>query len=114
MAECVVSAIVDTDDGNALVPACVVHTAFAPCPHDGEPANPAPLHMFGHQDRAEAIRVWQLRTRGQRPLVIHDGQRVPDPYDHVMEDRLLPCPCGAEILPAGVARWEPTEGGGDV
>ena len=32
----------------------VVHTSYAPCPHDGEPACPAPLHMFGHQDRAEA------------------------------------------------------------
>ncbi len=101
MAECVISAIVDTDDGYALVPACVVHTCFAPCPHDGEPACPAPLHMFGHQDRAEAIRVWRLRTRGQRPLVIHDEHRIPDPYDHVMEDETHPCPCGAEIIPAG-------------
>ena len=31
----------------------------------------------------------------------HDEKRIPDPYDHVMEERMLPCPCGAEILPAG-------------
>ena len=36
MAECVISAIHDTDEGG-MVPACVVHTTFAPCPHDGEP-----------------------------------------------------------------------------
>lgn len=102
MADCVISAIVDTDDGYSLVPACVVHTCHAPCPHDGEPANPGPLHAFaGNGTRAEVIRMWQIRTRGQRPLIIHDEQRIPDPYDHVQEDKVLPCPCGAEILPAG-------------
>lgn len=100
MAECVISAILDTDEGG-MVPACVVHTTFAPCPHDGEPACPVPLHAFNHADRDAAVRFWQLRTRGQRPLIIHDEQRIPDPYDHVMEDEIHPCPCGAEILPAG-------------
>jgi hypothetical protein len=101
MAECVISAIVDTDYGGALVPACVVHAAWAPCPHDGEPACPAPLHHFpGNGTREEALRRWRLRTRGQRPLIIHTD-RIPDPLDHVHEDEVLPCPCGAEIIPAG-------------
>jgi hypothetical protein len=100
MAHCVISAIVDTDVDYALVPACIVHASRAPCMHDGEPANPAPLHAFNHQDREAAVRVWRLRTRGQRPLIIHDEKRVPDPEDHVIEDEILPCPCGAEVLEA--------------
>ena len=101
MAECVVSAIMDTGNGCALVPACVVHCCHAPCPHDGEPANPAPLHAFtGNQTRDDAVRTWRQRTRRQRPLIIHTDL-IPDPYDHVMEDETYPCPCGAEILPAG-------------
>ena len=99
MAHCVVSAILDTDEGG-MVPACVVHTCHAPCPHDGEPACPTPLHMFNHEDRDAAIRFWRLCTHGQRPLIIHDEKRIPDPYDHVMEDGIHPCPCGAEIIAA--------------
>ena len=101
MAHCVISAVVDTDDGNALVPACVVHATFAPCPHDGEPACPAPLHFLpATGTRDDALRMWRLRTRGQRPLVIHDEQRTPDPEGHVIEDEIRPCPCGAEVLAA--------------
>lgn len=98
MAECVISAIVDTDNGNALVPACVVHTMYAPCPHDGEPADPAPLHMFAPTARHDAIRMWRLRTHRQRPLIIHTD-RIPDPEDHVCETEVISCPCGAEVLP---------------
>jgi hypothetical protein len=100
VAHCVISSIVDSDEGYALVPTCIVHASHAPCMHDGEPANPAPLHMFNHQDRDAALRAWRLRTHGHRPLIIHDEQRVPDPADHVIEDRALPCPCGAEVLAA--------------
>jgi hypothetical protein len=57
VAHCVISAIVDTDV-NALVPACVVHASHAPCMHDGEPANPAPLHAFNLSEREDAIRMW--------------------------------------------------------
>jgi hypothetical protein len=53
----------------------------------------------GNGSRDEALRLWQLRTRGQRPLIIHTD-KIPDPYDHVMEDEIHACPCGAEILPA--------------
>ncbi len=100
MAECVISVIVDTDDGYSLVPACIVHAAHAPCMHDGEPACPVPLHTFaGNCTREEVTSMWRLRTRCQRPLIIHTDA-IPDPQDHVMEDETLPCPCGAEILPA--------------
>ena len=101
MASCVISAIIDTDDGCSLVPACVVHAAHAPCPHDGEPACPDPLHAFpGNGTRDDVLRLWRLRTRGQRPLIIHTDA-IRDPDDHVYEDGVLPCPCGAEIFPAG-------------
>jgi hypothetical protein len=98
MAHCVISAIFDSEDG--MVPACVVHTTYAPCPHDGEPANPGPLHMFNHESRDAGVEFWRLRTHGQRPLVIHDEQRMPDLAGHVIEDEILPCPCGAEVLKA--------------
>ena len=100
MAHCVISAIIDSDCDYALIPACIVHAAHAPCLHDGEPASPVPLHVFNHQDRDAAIRAWRLRTHRQRPLVIHDEQRIPDAADHVIEDRILPCPCDAEVLAA--------------
>jgi hypothetical protein len=99
MAHCVISAILDTDV-DAMVPACMVHTSHAPCMHDGEPANPAPLHAFNCSEREDAIRMWRIRTHRQRPLIIHDERRIPDPADHVLEDEIRPCPCGAEVLAA--------------
>ena len=101
MAHCVISVILDS--GYGPVPGCVVHAAYAPCLHDGELASPVPLHAFGHQDREAAIRMWRIRTHGQRPLVIHNEKRIPDPADHVIEDQILPCPCGAEVLGAELA-----------
>jgi hypothetical protein len=101
VAHCVISIVLDADEG--AVPGCVVHAAYAPCMHDGEPASPVPLHAFGHQDREAAIRMWRIRTRGQRPLIIHDEQRVPDPADHVIEDEIQPVPvrCGGARGGAG-------------
>ena len=101
MAHCVISVILDSNEG--LVPGCVVHAVYAPCDSDGEPACPAPLHMFNHQDREAAITAWRIRTHGQRLLIIHDERALPDPADHVIEDRILPCPCGAEVLTAELA-----------
>ena len=100
VAHCVISAIADADVDYALVPACMVHAAHAPCMHDGESASPVPLHAFGYSERGEAIRVWEIRTHRQRPLIIHDEQRIADPEDHVVEDKIRPCPCGAEVLAA--------------
>jgi hypothetical protein len=101
VAHCVISRIVDTDAGNAIVPGCAVHAAFAPCMHDGEPASPVPLHTFDG-DRDEAIRMWRLKTHRQRPLIVHDMTRITDPHDHVFENEVLPCPCSAEVLAAEV------------
>ena len=96
MAHCVISMILDADEG--LVPGCVVHAVYAPCDRDGQPACQIPLHAFNHDDREASLRMWRIRTDGQRPLIVHDEQRVPDPADHVIEDRILPCPCGAEVI----------------
>jgi hypothetical protein len=99
MAHCVISVIVDSDDGNSIIPACVVHASHAPCMDNGQPACPAPLHSFT-SDRPGAVRAWALRTHRQRPLILHDDRRIPDPLDHVFEDEILPCPCGTEVLAA--------------
>lgn len=100
VAHCVISAIVDSDQDYALIPACMVHTAHAPCMHDGELASPVPLHAFNCAQREDAIRMWQIRTHRQRPLIIHDERRIRDPAGHVIEDEIRPCPCGAEVLAA--------------
>jgi hypothetical protein len=98
MAHCVISAIIDTD-ADAVRPACVVHTHYAPCPNDGEPANTAPLHALpGVATRAQSLRMWQIRTHKQRPLVIHrvDGRGA---EDHESGDS-TECSCGPEVLAA--------------
>ena len=104
MAHCVISAILDTDAGDALVPACVVHTTHAPCPHDGEPASPAPPHVYGEalgpDGRDGALRAWRIRTHRQRPLIIHKTDSVRGIEDHVTSGEVHPCWCGAEILAA--------------
>jgi hypothetical protein len=81
------------------VEACMVHCCHWPCRYQGRPAVPAPLHMFHPTGRDQAVRMWEVRTHRQRPLIIHTGT-IPDPEDHVFETQVYPCPCGAEILPA--------------
>lgn len=100
MAHCVISAIVDTEDPTLpLVTACVVHTSFTPCEHYGEPANPAPLHAL-NGTRDEKLRLWQVRTHRQRPLLVHNDSAGMDAEDHTMGTGDTSCSCGAEFLPA--------------
>jgi hypothetical protein len=100
MAHCVISAVIDTDDAGSLFPepACVVHAHWAPCPLDGDPASPLPLHALPGTTRATATRMWQVRTHRQRPLVIHrvDGRRA---EEHDSGDSTT-CACGPEVLAA--------------
>lgn len=93
MAECVISAVVDTDLGRA-VPACVVHASHAPCQHNGEPACATPLHTDLLNGRMTAVRFWQQRTRGQRQLVLHRGRLGVEDHDTAGTD----CWCGPEVL----------------
>lgn len=74
MARCVLSLINQDlpDEGMA----CMVHTHYAPCPRDGEPANPEPIHSDDHLSRASAIGIWKIRSGGQRSLLIHHGALV--------------------------------------
>jgi hypothetical protein len=101
MADCVISAVPDTEDGLSLAPACMVHVSWAPCLHDGEPATPVPLHAFldEHGTRAEATRIWEIRTGRQRPLVLHRAGALACLEDHWADDR-TGCPCVPEVLPA--------------
>jgi hypothetical protein len=96
VAHCVISLILDADEG--LVSGCVVHAAYAPCMHDGDPACQVPLHGFNHEDRDAALRMWRIRIHQQRPLIVDDERSLPDPADHVIEDRTFPGPCGAEVI----------------
>lgn len=95
MAHCVISAILDTDLGR-MVPACVVHTAYAPCPHNGEPASRTPLETWDSVGRTAALAFWQQRTHGQRPLIVHHG-RADDEITHLGAEY---CWCGPERIEA--------------
>jgi hypothetical protein len=97
MARCVISAIVDTDDGNALRAACMVHVTIAPCWKDGEAPSPLPIHADLRCSRADVIRAWEIRTHRQRPLVIHNGDMTDD--SHNLGDEAA-CSCRPEVLPA--------------
>lgn len=52
---------------------CVVHTSYAPCLLNGQPATTRELHADDEPGRAEVVRFWWRRTRGQRSLVLHHG-----------------------------------------
>jgi hypothetical protein len=95
MAHCVVSEIYDTDD-ETFVPACMVHTHNAPCPRDGQPANPNPIHIGDQPSRVEALAMWHQRTGKQRPLVLHRGN-IGD-VGHTLE--ASDCPCLPEFFTA--------------
>jgi hypothetical protein len=99
MAHCVISAVYDTDV-DQMMPACVVHAAYAPCPRDGESASTAPLHSDdGRCGRREAVRFWEQRTHRQRTLVLHHGS-LGDDRGHAVGAEDLTCWCGPELLPA--------------
>lgn len=89
-AHCVVSPV---NDGEL---ACMVHTAMAPCMHDGEPANPGVIHSDAIPSRNRAIAVWQLRTHRQRTLVLHVGDSVDGSHD--LGVNAVDCACGPEVL----------------
>lgn len=95
MAKCVISSIVDTDL-DRVVPACVVHAAYAPCPYNGQPACRTPLHTDDHLSRDAAVEFWELRTGRQRPLVLHRGRL--DVGDHQTDGDGVSCWCGPEVL----------------
>lgn len=88
-AHCVISRV---NDGE---PACMVHTHYAPCPRDGEPANPGVVHTDDIPSRDEAIAHWYRRTHGQRTLVVHVG-RLGD--DHDTGVNAVDCACGPEVI----------------
>lgn len=88
MAHCVISAVFDTD-GETVVPACIVHTYYAPCPRNGEPASAKPLHGDDRLGEQQAVEFWARQTDRQRPLVVHHGSIGDD--DHNLEG--WDCPC---------------------
>lgn len=99
MAECVESTVYDTDIDQA-VSSCMVHCHVWPCPRNGQPANETPVETWERPgDRAAIVNEWELRTKGQRPLLIHRWE----PRDFLPDGRLhdgRDCWCNPEFLPA--------------
>lgn len=97
MASCVLSTVVDTDNNDATVVACMVHTHYAPCPFNGQPASPIALHSDDVRDggRLAAVAFWRIRTNGQRPLVLHHGSLTDGTHELAPD-----CACGPELLGA--------------
>lgn len=96
MAYCILSMIVDTDNRDAYVLACMVHTEYAPCSRDGEPASPIPLHAWTERDPDSSVAMWALRTGQQRPLLIHNGDVLDVPEHHLDTT----CWCSPEVRKA--------------
>ncbi|MEU7787713.1 hypothetical protein [Amycolatopsis sp. NPDC049159] len=92
-----ISETYDTDS-ETLNPACVVHTHHAPCPRDGEPANPTPLHGDDLPGETAMVRAWADLTDQQRPLVVHHMGRGVDRLGHNKDG--LECPCSPSVYPA--------------
>jgi len=88
-AHCVISII------NGADPACMVHTHYAPCPRDGEPASASVVHTDTVPTRETAVAAWRLRTGGQRTLVVHAG-RLGEDHRLGLDD--VDCPCGPEVI----------------
>jgi hypothetical protein len=107
MAHCVISRIHGTDGPlpwlvevmtGGPVTVCVVHAHHHPCPRDGQPADPSPLHTDDHHGRVPAVALWATRTDRQRPLVIHQGNLASTAPEHETGGPL--CWCRPEVLPA--------------
>jgi hypothetical protein len=99
MAECVISwAPGPTGEPETE---CGVHRHPAPCPLNGKPACPDPMHGYAHdpQSRDRVVAYWQLRTRRQRQLVIHKVTDKTIRRQHrYREDGV--CWCGTETFGA--------------
>jgi hypothetical protein len=101
MAVCVIGTTLDTDTGQ-VVPACNVHCYYAPCPLNGAPARSGAVEMTDELGREAALRFWTVRTKRQRPLVLHHGSWT-DARDHDGRS----CWCGPEFV-AAVEGGDPT------
>lgn len=93
MAYCIHSLINEPFPDAAI--ACMVHAVVWPCPRDGEPASPVPLHADTTPSREATVKMWEIRVARQRPLIIHRGD-VTDGTHELSED----CLCHPEALPA--------------
>lgn len=95
MAHCVVSRLIDTEVGVRL--ACIVHAHIAPCPLNGDPAAPGPMHCSDEPGRDAVIKSWELRTHRQRTVVIHRGS-LDAKKQHATGRTSFDCWCEPEIL----------------
>lgn len=90
MAHCVITTL------NTGTRTCMVHRHPNPCPRDGEPAWPEPLHMDDRWGRTKAVAHWVTVTGQQRPLVLHQGNLDSKRPTHQERD----CWCHPEYVSA--------------
>lgn len=110
MARCVMSTIIETDEDWEPAVACMVHTHYSPCPHDGEPAATGMLHAWATPSRAEVVMFWWRRTLGQRTLVLHFDNTPEDDEPAQDHTQTTDCWCSPELLPGSpepIARPRP-------
>lgn len=98
VSRCVTSMVYNEETGRPAL-ACMVHTTYAPCPHNGEPASPAPVHVDDSPTRVAAIEAARARVGGARPIVVHNGSFNLDDREHSTEES--GCWCGPVTIPSG-------------
>lgn len=76
---------------------CTVHTAYAPCPHDSEPASTAVIHADAYPSRDAVLAYWRQITDEQRTLVIHAGD-LAGGRGHDIGENDVTCWCRPEVL----------------
>ena len=79
--------------------ACWVHGRPAPCPLNGQPATPEPIHVFSQPDQIGNIELARRNTEGRRPIIVHQGAWT-DEVQHVAEIGKV-CWCGPVMIPSG-------------
>jgi hypothetical protein len=81
-------------------PVCTVHGNPSPCPHDGKPALPFPIHVVAcAEHRIEQIELARRAVAGTRPIMVHDG--VEDDTTHLVELGDTDCWCDYVLIPSG-------------
>lgn len=82
------------------LPFCMVHGNEAPCPDEGRPALPDPVHVFSLPDQVDAVENARAITAGSRPIVVHKGHQS-DATSHMLERGAETCWCQPTTIPSG-------------
>ena len=86
-------------DVEAVGRMCAVHGGPAPCPSNGDPALPYPIHVFSEPDQIAAVEEACQITAGSRPIIVHHGNGA-DP-GHLTSLGDADCWCQPVTIPSG-------------